>query len=254
MMTNGTIPRDDDAELEYQDADAYASAGAALQTRPRGELAIADLPPPVFAETDEIFRSIYTRAGAGFASEVVAVCSAIAGEGKTTVGLGLAVTIAQDFPDKRVLLVETDLQSPVLADDFGLEADPGLVDCLVGGFPLLNACRPTFLDNFHVLPAGAVRRVPGRPLRSMQMASVVDAMRQNYDVILLDLPPVLTNSDSVLLTDLADGVICVVRAGVTPNTLTNQMLEQIEDGKLRGVVLNATNSAVPGWLGRVLGL
>jgi receptor protein-tyrosine kinase len=185
---------------------------------------------------------------------VIAVCSAIAGEGKTTIGIGLAVTIAQDFPDRRVLVVETDLQRPVLAEDFGVDSSPGLVDCLVAEAPLLSACRPTYLENLHILPAGALERIPGRPLRSSQMAVVVDAMRQNYHVVILDLPAVLSNSDSILLTDLADGVICVVRAGVTPTTLINRMLEQIEEGKLRGIVLNGTNSVVPGWMRRLLGL
>jgi capsular exopolysaccharide synthesis family protein len=206
-----------------------------------------------FEETDELFRSIYTRAGAGFAAEVLAVCSAVAGEGKTTIGVGLAVTIARDFPERRVLLVETDLQRPVLSEDFGMEPTPGLIDCLTDTAPLLTACRPTFLDNLHVLPAGTANAVSGRPLRSSRMAAVVDAMRQSYDLVILDLPAILTNSDAVLLTDLADGVICVVRAGLTPAALINRALEQIEEGKIRGVVLNANRTSVPTWLGRLVG-
>lgn len=244
-------------EQEYDDlgaGDGGAAFVAALQTNPRGQLGIPEPPAPLFSEADEIFRGIYTRAGAGFASEVVAICSAIAGEGRTTVGVGLAVTIAQDFPDRRVLLVETDLQRPVLAEDFGVENSPGLIDCLVAGDPVLSACRPTYLDNLHVVPAGSLERIPGRPLRSTQMAAVVDAMRQMYHVIILDLPPVLTNSDAILLTDLADGVICVIRAGITPSAAVNRTLEQIEESKLRGVVLNGTTTAVPGWLRRILGV
>ncbi len=71
-------------------------------------------------------------------------------------------------------------------------------------------------------------------------------MRQSYDVVILDLPPILTNSDAILLTDLADGVICVVRAGVTPVALVNRAVEQLEEGKLRGVVLNGTRLRRPG--------
>src|SRR3954467_4452519 len=83
----------------------------------------------LFGGADELFRGLYTRAGIGFTSEVLAVSSAIAGEGKTTVSLGLAVTVAQDYPERRVCLVETDFQRPTLADDFGVESSPGLVDC-----------------------------------------------------------------------------------------------------------------------------
>jgi capsular exopolysaccharide synthesis family protein len=230
-------------------------AARSLHATPRNDLANVDETAPgwIFPEGDELFRGIYTRAGTGFSADVLGVCSAIAGEGRTTVGVGLAVTIAQDFPGRRVLLVETDLQRPVLAEDFGVDASPGLSDCLISGLPLLGACRPTYLENLHIVPAGAPANVRGRPLRSSQMANIVDAMRQSYEVVILDLPPILANSDAVLLTDLTDGVIWVVRAGVTPAALLNRALEQLEDGKLRGLVLNGTGSAVPRWLRRLAG-
>jgi Mrp family chromosome partitioning ATPase len=117
--------------------------------------------------TEELFRGIYTRAGLGFVNEVIAIASAISGEGKTTIGLGLAVTIAQDFPDKRVVLVETDLHKPVLAADFGVDASPGLLDCVIDSEPVQNALRPTFLENMHLMPVGALLKRYGRPLRSV---------------------------------------------------------------------------------------
>src|SRR5215471_3455509 len=86
----------------------------------------------LFTGADELFRGLYTRAGIGFSSEVLMVSSALAGEGKTTISLGLALTVAQDFPDRRVVLVETDVQRPALASDFGVEPAPGLVDCVLG--------------------------------------------------------------------------------------------------------------------------
>jgi capsular exopolysaccharide synthesis family protein len=213
-------------------------------------------PDWIFPEGDELFRGIYTRAGTGFASEVIAVCSALAGEGKTTVGLGMAVSMAQDFPDRRVLLVEADVQRPVLSDDFAMEPGPGLLDCLVKGAPLQTACRPTFLENLNVVPAGSLADTPvaGRPLRSSTMAALVEAMRRSYDVVIMDLPALMVNSDSALLTDLADGVVCVVRAGSTPIAMLNRALEQIEQGKLRGLVINGSASAVPGWIRRLAGI
>src|SRR5260370_754772 len=129
-------PRADEAappQREMPDNDLSAG-GAWLRPNPSGgQLAnLSDAPGEwLFPSGDELFRGIYTRAGTGFAAEVLAVCSALAGEGKTTVGVGLAVTIAQDFPDRRVLLVETDLRRPVLAEDFGIDSSPGLLDCLV---------------------------------------------------------------------------------------------------------------------------
>src|SRR5438132_6479986 len=103
--------QDQTAGFEYDDpGDGAASSGAWLQASPSGGALATEAPREwVFPNGDELFRSIYTRAAAGFGrAEVVAVSSAINGEGKTTVGVGLAVTLAQDFPDRRVLLVETD--------------------------------------------------------------------------------------------------------------------------------------------------
>src|SRR6266699_7094505 len=65
----------------------------------------------LFPGVDEYFRGIYTRAGLGYSKEIMAVCSSIAGEGKTTLCVGLGITLAQDFPDTRVLIVETDVDN-----------------------------------------------------------------------------------------------------------------------------------------------
>jgi capsular exopolysaccharide synthesis family protein len=203
---------------------------------------------------DELFRSLYTRAGIGFTPEVVAISSALAREGKTTVSLGLAVTVAQDYPERRVVVVETDLERRSLADDFAVEATPGLLDYVHGDHAIETVFRPTFLDNLHLVPVGGPVRGSGRALRSSRMADLIEALRQNYDLVVLDTPPLLVNSDAVMLSDLADGSILVVRAGVTPAPSIFKAIEQIEESKLRGVVLNGSKSAVPNWLRRLAGL
>lgn len=208
----------------------------------------------LFAGADELFRGLYTRAGIGFTSEVLAVSSALAGEGKTTVSLGLAVTVAQDYPERRVCLVETDFQKPTLAEDFGVEATPGLVDCIVGDEPLELAFRESFLDNLHLLPVGGPIQGHGRALRSSRMAAIVDSLRQSYDLVVVDAPSILVNSDSVMLMDLADSAVLVVRSGITPSPMITKALEQIDETKLRGIVLNGSQSAIPGWLRRLCGM
>ncbi len=224
--------------------------------RPSGSIAPdepRELPLP---ETDEIFRGIYTRAALGFGSEILAVTSATTGEGKTTLGLGLAITIAQDFPDRRVVVIETALQQPVLCEDFGIEPTPGLVDALLGDLPICAACRPTFLDNLDLLPAGRPPTHGGRLLRSARMIAALEALRDIYHVIILDAPSLLTNSDGLLLTDLADAVLFVVKTGTggPPAALVNKALEQIDEAKLRGIVLNGSASSIPSWMRSLLGM
>lgn len=246
--TRGNGPVSNESEPEAD------SAVNPLRLRRTGALAASSLErQPVFIEADELFRTIYTRAGVGYPSEVLAICSALAGEGKTTVAVGIAVTVAQDFPEQRVVLVETDFQRPVLADDFGVAASPGLIDCILGGDSIQVAIRPTYLENLHIVPVGQLEAGRGRALRTAAMAGVIDLLRQTYDHVVLDVPPMLANSDAALLTDLADGVIVVVRAGVTPMSVVTKAVEQLDEQKVRGYVLNGARSAVPRWMRRLVG-
>ncbi len=208
---------------------------------------------PIFPEAEEMFRGIYTRAGLT-APGVVAVTSAIAGEGKTTVALGLAVMVAQDFPERRVLLAEADLRHPVLATDFDVESSPGLAEALEGIYPVGLGYRETFLPNLRLLPAGEPVPNPSRLLRSSRFASVLAATRRNHDLVILDSPALLVSSDAALVIDQADGVVMIVRSGVTPTPIVNRALELVDGDRLRGMVLNGAQSAVPGWLRRLFGL
>src|SRR3954447_13006156 len=104
--------------------DESSTGGRLISPGPRPDLAqFGGSRKPIFPEAEEMFRGIYTRAGLT-APGVIAVTSAIAGEGKTTIALGLAVMVAQDFPERRILLAEADLRAPVLAGDFDVEPSP----------------------------------------------------------------------------------------------------------------------------------
>lgn len=207
----------------------------------------------LLAGSDELFRGIYARCGIK-PSEAISITSAIAGEGKTTLALGLATTFAQDFPERRVLLVEADLERPVLADDFGVEPGPGLTEYLLSGVGLQSAFRTTHLPNLHLVPAGERGGAVGRLIRSGEMAMALEVMKRTYTLVLLDGPAILVNSDALALTDLADGTIFVVRAGVTPMPMVDRAIDQIDEARLRGVVLNGERSATPGWLRRLFGV
>jgi capsular exopolysaccharide synthesis family protein len=234
--------------------EAVVNLGVRSEThRPSAALSIPEEREMVWPETDELFRGIYTRAGLGFEPEIVAITSPAPGDGKSTISLALAIALAQDFPDRNVLLIETDVFRASLAADFDVDPVPGLVDCLVLNQSPAMASRPTFLHNLDVMPAGEVIPHSGRPLRSMQMPGLLDSLRQTYHFIILDTPALLTNSDALLLTDLADGVLVVARTGCTPADSVNKTIGQIDESKLRGVVLNGARSSTPGWLRRLMG-
>src|SRR3954469_1566812 len=233
--------------------DDTTTGGRLIPPDPRGGQAYGSQRKPIFPEAEELFRGIYTRAGLT-APGVVAVTSAIGGEGKTTVALGLAVMVSQDFPERRVLLAEADLRQPVLAADFDVEPSPGLTEALEGIYPVGLGYRETFLPNLRLLPAGEATPNPSRLLRSSRFPAVLASMQRNHDLVILDAPALLVSSDAALVTDQADGVIMVIRSGVTPAPVVNRALELIAEERLRGMVLNGAQSAVPGWLRRIFGL
>src|SRR4051794_24567503 len=143
-------------------ATAAVADGGRQEAVPEKSLRLNTLPAAVSSETprewiargtDEFFRGVYTRAAISRGDTIIAISSAITGDGKTTLSLGLAVTLARDFPERGVVVVETDWERPVLAKDFGLEPNPGLFDCLEDDQPTWSACRGTFLENLHLLPA-----------------------------------------------------------------------------------------------------
>jgi Mrp family chromosome partitioning ATPase len=200
---------------------------------------------------DELFRSLYTGVEA-MSGISIAVCSAITGEGKTTISLGLAIAIAQDLPDRRVVVVETDLWRPVLAKDFGLDPEPGLVDSLLDRAPILSTLRATSLDNLSIVLAGSTAASAQRLLRSSRMPQVIKELRRTHDVLILDTPATLDHSEVALLTRMVDEVLFVVRTGVTPARGLASALARVQGSKVRGMVLNDAHSSVPNTVRRIL--
>lgn len=258
MVLWRTRAADPDADGGVIDAATAFGAGPRREDSSRAG-PLVELHPPaeprpwLFPGSDELYRSIYTAVSYE-PSDVLAVTSAISGEGKTTTAVGLAVTAAQDAPDRKILLVEADLDRPVMAGDFAVDQSPGLVDCLLSDEPVQSAYRTTFLHNLHLLPAGVGAENVGRLLRSPQMPHILETMKRSYDLVILDCPAILVNSDAIRLCDLANGTVYIIRAGVTPSGLVREGLDRIDDEKLRGVVLNGQTSAVPAWLRRLIGL
>lgn len=200
---------------------------------------------------DELFRSLYTTfevmQGISFA-----VCSAVSGEGKTTISLGLALAIAQDLPDRRVVVVETDLWRPVLAKDFGIDPTPGLVDGLLDRVPVLGTLHATALDNLSLVVAGAPTAGAQRLLRSARMPQIIEELRRVHDVVIIDTPAALFHSEVALLARMVDDVVFVVRTGVTPARDLTAALGRVQGSKVRGVVMNDARSSVPAAVRRLM--
>jgi capsular exopolysaccharide synthesis family protein len=164
------------------------------------------------------------------------ITSTEGGEGKTTVCLGLAAALAQE-PGCRVLVIEADTRKPSIERALGLPQSEGLGEWLSGSDSRL-AVRTVQPDGFSLLSVGLLRGLSPELLGSARMAQLITTARAYYDFALLDCPPVLPVADSVLLQDLLDGFLFVVRARHSPREAIVRAASQLKADRIQGVVFN----------------
>lgn len=222
---------------------------AGLQPDLWGELGDAGLANTV--------RRIYTLCGWAQdhhgPGQVLAVTSAVSGEGKSSTARAVAIATARDHR-RDVLLLECDLLNPNISDDFGAEAGPGLTEILGGAAGLDEGLRPTGIPNLWLLPAGARHENPARLLRSGEMSTLLDEVRRRFAFVIVDLPAVLATSDAAVLARQADGAVFVVRANTTDQRAIHQALQLLSGVALHGVVLNRGQSKMPDIVRRIVEL
>lgn len=173
--------------------------------------------------------------------KIVLVSSATANEGKTTVATNLAAALAQRG---KTCLVESDLRRPMFAKALGLETKTGLGQVLSGGAPLENALKTVPEEpNLSVLPCGPVTGNPEDLIESEQMKALLTVLRDKFDYVVIDSPPVIPYSDARVLSTFADAVVLVGRYGFTTRraiTRCAQILAEV-GAPIMGCVLNDIN-------------
>jgi tyrosine-protein kinase Etk/Wzc len=189
----------------------------------------------------ESFRNLRTnvrfvRAGQG-ATEMV-VTSPAPQEGKSVTAANLAIALAQQ--GMKTLLVDADMRRSVQHRQFGLETSPGLSDLLVEDEGLESILKPTTVENLDVLTAGKHPPNPAELVGSPRMEVLLDALRERYDTIVIDSPPMLAVTDASVLGKKTDGVILVVRAEKTEKDSINLAIQQLRHvgARILGVVVN----------------
>ena len=169
--------------------------------------------------------------------KVVAVTSAIAGEGKTLSCANLAMNLASSGR-KKVLLIDVDLRKADLARGLNIPPLPGLSEFLSGTVSLKDVLRNTLVSGLYVIPAGTRIAAPADLLAGDKFRSFLADIRDHFDVVLLDTPPILPVADTLSLKDQVDGFIFLYRTGFTPHHMFKQAVEEIGEKNVIGVVLN----------------
>lgn len=171
--------------------------------------------------------------------------SAVPGEGKSVTAANLAVSFAET--GDRVLLIETDLRRPQLGEIFDSRADGGLTDVLAGQVGLEQAIQPSPIEGVDLLTAGAIPPNPSELLSSERMKEIIATVRNQYDRVIIDSAPLLSVSDGVIASTVADVVILVLRYGQTARSDIALAVENLAkvDVQVRGTVLSM--SQAKGW-------
>lgn len=182
--------------------------------------------------------------------KVVALTSAVPGEGKTLTAVNLALTAARAAPERRILLVDADLRRGRVARTLGVRGRPGLHEILSGECQIHDAVRRFHGTRLAIVPSGGMAEEPTRMLSSTRMRELVEAMREGFDEVYLDLPPALPFADASILGAQMDGLLMVVRAGRTSSRVVEEALDVMGGTPLVGCVLNGAQTIPQGYLPR----
>ncbi|HEV8573173.1 MAG TPA: CpsD/CapB family tyrosine-protein kinase [Dehalococcoidia bacterium] len=177
------------------------------------------------------------------------ITSAIAGEGKSTIALHLALHVARNT-SKKVCLIDLSLSDDALSRFLGVPSPrPGLTSLLVEHGQRASALQVSGDDGPVIMLAGGPPANPSRIARSRRVCELIIAARQAFDLVLVELPAVLTGNALPLSLQM-DGLVMVTRAGATPDHVVQRAIGQVSQTQMLGVVLNGVKSSSPKWLQR----
>lgn len=162
-------------------------------------------------------------------TKVFMVTSPAPGDGKTTVLSNLGVVMAQS--GKRVLVVDADLRRPTLHKTLGLKSGPGVMDLVEGEAEIEEAIQQTAQENLSLLAVGRHCEEPSELLESLRFVNLITQLKEQFDVVLIDTPPVLAVSDPLIVSEYADEVILAVKltgGSRGPVEMTKRSLDQVE--------------------------
>jgi|GEM_PF-99932 len=218
-------------------------------------------PQSTLAETYRTLRTNIEFVTVEKGDKTILVTSSTSGEGKSTVMANLAMTMTQ--LGKRTLLVDCDLRKPTVARMFGLDKEPGLAEVIVGNYEWREVIRTVTdivtggmgmedlmqtqgISNLHIITSGAIPPNPAELLNSGKMVEFIAEVRDVYDIVLFDAPPILHVTDAAILGKHIDGVLMIYKAGDIPRTSLKRSVNLLNSVgiHLLGIVLNGIRAEI----------
>lgn len=207
-------------------------------------ITLADRTSPV----SEQYRTIRTNIQFSMIDKelkTLVITSSGPGEGKSTTSANLAVVFANS--GVRTLLVDADLRKPTVAKTFGLSNHHGLSNLLSErDSKVSNVAQPSGIENLTILTSGPKPPNPSEMLGSVRMHKVIQDMRDDYDLVIFDMPPVVAVTDAQVVASQVDGTVMVIREGISnKNALVKaKSLLEMVNANVLGVVYNGSTRNV----------
>jgi len=199
---------------------------------------------PHFVENFKTIRTSLLLSSAQTPPRCLLITSTLPAEGKTTIAINLAATLAAQT-DKKVLLIDADLRKPSLAKIFNIDNAHGLSTLLTSETDKFDAndIRQSPMEDLHFITSGPHPPNPSELLGSERMNALLNLMQKKFDFIVIDSPPVLSVTDSIVLSKMVEGTIFVIKAGKSTYEIVNKGLKLLESvhARVLGVVLNAVD-------------
>lgn len=212
------------------------SGGVASRRKIRRDLGL-------FQESVDGLRTCLLLSEATSAHRVFAITSAVSGEGKTSLVSQLAISLAR-ATGKRVLIVDADMRSPNLHEIFETRLEPGLAGVLRKECELTDAVVEEVAEGVHLLPAGRVATSPHNYLGNGAIPKLVAQLREVYDFVVIDTPPILCASESLVIAKAADGTLLCALRDVSRSRQVRLASERLNMSgvNLMGAVLSGTSA------------
>lgn len=171
------------------------------------------------------------------------------GEGKSTTSSNIAVTFAQN--GHKTIIIDCDLRKSTIHKKFGVSNTIGLTNILIGEVNFNEESFKSQVANLYILPSGTRPPNPAELLSSKKMEKFMEELKEKFEVIIIDTPPVLMVTDAQILSNYADGVILVVASGEADKHAAQRAKELLEkvNAKILGVVLNKLDTTKKGYYG-----
>lgn len=202
----------------------------------------------------EAFRSLRTSISYDVSNQedgkFILVSSPGPGEGKTTTIVNLAITFAN--LGKKTVLVDTDLRKPVTHKVFHVEREPGISKYLAGKEKKYsNILKKTDINNLSIITCGVIPPNPSEILASTKMQNLINELKEDFDIILFDAPPILAVTDALIMMQYLDNFILVIRPNQTEKGALKRALNQLNlaNAPFSGVVMNSIDSSSDGYGG-----